>query len=304
MRRHPLGDLVRRSETGCASNRLRGPRRLLPGMSVHATLLERYQTLPPWTQTTLKVLLVVLVGYVVLALVRRYVVGLMARSRHIDATLLGFLRALITSGGWMVLLVVVLGVAGFDVTALIGGLAIGGFILGFALKDTLGNLAAGMMLLFYRPFNVDDEVELNGHFGVVTGLGMALTRIRAADGRIITMPNGSVLGGAIVNHTRHPVRRADVIVGIAYEDDIGTAVKAILDALRADPRVLAEPEPSVWVSALADSSVNLQVRPWVRTPDYWHARADFHGLVKRAVEAAGCTIPFPQRDIHVLQEAA
>lgn len=262
---------------------------------------DRLLELPVWAQQAVALLAVFIAGYLVLWILRTYAIAAMIRSRHVDRTLRVFLSKIITSGGWVVLVVVLLSTAGVDLGALLGGLAIGGFIIGFALKDTLGNLAAGVMLLFYRPFNVDDWVELSGVDGAVTGLGMALTTLMAADGRIITMPNGHVLGGTIINHTRNNIRRADVMVGISYGDDIDTAVKAILAAVKEDARVLPDPAPDVRITTLGDNSVNLQVRPWVATPDIWLAKAELHGTVKRAVEAAGCTIPFPQRDVHVYQ---
>lgn len=273
-------------------------------MAFHERLLEWVQGLSPFEQRLLALLAVLVGGYLLMKIGISVVVHAMARSRRVDTTLQGFVHAILTAAGWVVIVVGLLVVLGFNVAALLGGLAIGGFILGFALKDTLGNLAAGVLLLFYRPFHVGEAVSIADMHGEVVALGMSLTRIKAADGRIITVPNGSVLSGAIINHTRSPLRRADVLVGISYDDDIDTAIKAILEALPKDPRVLADPAPSVWITDLGDSAVGLQVRPWVRTEHFWQAKTDFHGVVKRALEAAGCTIPYPQRDVHLYAEKA
>ncbi len=259
--------------------------------------------LPEWIQTAVQIALLLLVGVFFRAVGHGLLRRALRKSKHIDATTRGFLLRTISFAVWLAVIFVALGLLGVDTVALAGGLAVGGFIVGFALKDSLGNLAAGIMLLLYRPFNVGDNVTLDGEQGDVRSLGMALTTIKAGDGRIVTIPNGKVLGGTITNHTREPIRRADVLVGIGYDDDIDTAVRAIMDAVAADERVLEDPAPSVRIRDLGDSAVGLQVRPWVNTEDFWKARADMHGIVKRALERAGCSIPYPQQDIHIITGA-
>lgn len=263
--------------------------------------MARFEALPGWVQSGFKAALVVLIGWLILKVLDRYLDTVLARTGRDDRTLDGFITRVVEIVGWVIIGVTVLATVGVDPAGLLGGLAIGGFVIGFALKDSLGNLAAGVMLLVYRPFNVGDTVTIDGQSGEVTRLGMALTTIKAADGRIITVPNGGTLGSTIINHTREPIRRADVLVGIGYDDDIGTAVDAILGAVKQDPRVLAEPEPGVRITELGNSSVGLQVRPWVRTDDYWQAQADLHGTIKKALEEAGCSIPYPQQDVHLIE---
>lgn len=265
----------------------------------HERIDALQMTLPPWQLKILTAAVVVVAGWLFMKIGIGLIERGMRHNRYIDDTLTHFIHAVMSAIGWIVIFMAVLATLGVDLAALVGGLAIGGFVIGFALKDTLGNLAAGVMLLFYRPFNIDDTVTIAGETGEVTSLGMALTTLKVADGRIVTLPNGNVLGSSITNHTRLPIRRADVMVGISYSDDIDVAIKAIMEALPQDPRVLAEPALSVRLTELGDSSVGLQVRPWVATGDFWQAKADFHGIVKRALESAGCSIPFPQRDIHV-----
>lgn len=268
-------------------------------MSFHQAAWDTFLGLPGWVHTLLQVLVVLLVGYIVDWILDRQLNRVLERNRHVDDTTRVFLVRVVDVGVWALTIVVALSVLGVDPAALAGGLAVGGFIVGFALKDTLGNLAAGVMLVFYRPFNVHDWVTIDGQQGDVQSLGMAMTTLKAADGRIVTLPNGAVLGGTIVNHTREPIRRADVLVGIDYDDDIDTAVKVILEAVGSDDRVLDDPAPGVRITDLGDNAVGLQVRPWVRTPDIWQAQADLHGTVKRALDAAGINIPYPQRDVHV-----
>jgi small conductance mechanosensitive channel len=268
-------------------------------MAFHQELIAGLRALPNWQQTALVFLCTLIGGYFVIKFGEKLVDGAIHRSRFIDATLSHFLDTLTNVIGWVLLSVVLLWVLGVPPSALAGGMAVGGFVIGFALKDTLGNLAAGVMLLFYRPFNLGDTVTIGGDSGDVIALGMSLTTIKTADAKIVTVPNGNVLGAPITNHTRSPLRRADVLVGIAYGDDIQMAVQAIMQALGDDSRVLSEPAPSVRITELGNSSVGLQVRPWVATGDYWAAKADFHRVVKDALTAAGCSIPFPQMDIRL-----
>ncbi|MGB1586782.1 MAG: mechanosensitive ion channel family protein [Thermoplasmatota archaeon] len=272
-------------------------------MSTFDRIVDGLGALPSWQQTALLFLSVLILGYFGIKIVERLVDGAMYRSKHIDPTLRNFLDSLTNVLGWVVLSVVLLTILGVDLAAALGGLAIGGFVIGFALKDTLGNLAAGVMLLFYRPYNVGDTVTIAGQDGDVVDLGISLTTLKAADGRIITIPNGNILGGTVVNHTRNDVRRADVLVGIDYNADIDTAVKVILEAIGQDARVLPTPAPSVRLTSLGDNAVGLQVRPWVKTGDFWQAKADFHGTVKRALDGAGIGIPFPQMDVHIKGES-
>ncbi len=270
-------------------------------MTFLSDLQTGFQALPGWSQRATLVALTLIAGYFFLKIVVKTVDSALQREKRIDATLRSFLDTIVDVVGWALVVVFTLGVAGVNVGAMLGGLAIGGFVIGFALKDTLGNLAAGVMLLFYRPFNVGDTITVAGQDGDVVDLGLALTTLKAADGRIITLPNGNVLGGTIINHTRNDKRRADVMVGIGYDDDIGAATRAILAAVASDSRVLSDPAPSVRITGLGASSVDLQVRPWVQTGDFWQTKADLHETVKKAIADAGCSIPYPQTDVHVRQ---
>lgn len=273
-------------------------------MSLHGAALETYRDLPGWTQTALHVAIVLAAGYLLLRFLRARFDAALRRPSHIDPTARLFLVRVAYGAGWIVLAAAALAVAGVDITALLGGLAIGGFIVGFALKDTLGNLAAGLLLLLNRPFNVGEVVRIDGEMGVVRELGMALTTVELFDGRIMTTPNGKVLGESVINYSRNPTRRADVKVGIAYDDDADSATRAILAALARDRKVLQDPAPQVVVTALADSSVELEVRAWAKNEDFGHVMNGLRPLVKKAVEGAGCSIPFPQREIRVIEKKA
>ena len=269
-------------------------------MSLHQGAVDWLLARPEWQQRALLFAATLVLGVIVIKVAEKLVDGAMYRSKHIDATLRNFLDSVTNVIGWILLVIVLLTIVGVDLAALLGGLAIGGFVIGFALKDTLGNLAAGVMLLFYRPFKVGDTVTIAGQDGDVQDLGISMTTLLAADGRIVTIPNGNVLGGTVVNHTRHHVRRADVLVGISYDANIDTAVRAIMEELGKDDRVLHEPALGIRITNLGDNAVGLQVRPWVKTADIWQAKADFHGTVKHALDSVGINIPYPQRDVHMI----
>lgn len=201
-------------------------------------------------------------------------------------------------------LIVALSTLGVNVGALLALIGGGAFIIGFALQDTLGNFAAGLMLLVYRPFDVGDAVEVAGVSGKVDGVNLVSTRILTWDNKVVIVPNKSVWGQTITNATGSSERRVDLVFGIGYGDDIAKA-QAILERLVAEhDLVLDDPEPTIKLNELADSSVNFICRPWSKTSDYWTVYWDLTRQVKEAFDAEGISIPFPQRDVHVHQVAA
>jgi small conductance mechanosensitive channel len=174
-----------------------------------------------------------------------------------------------------------------------------GLAVGLALQGTLSNFAAGAMLLAFRPFKAGDYIEAAGTAGSVYEVGIFSTQLHTPDNVKITLPNSAIYGGIVKNYSANDTRRNDLVMGISYDDDIARAVETINKVLAADARVLKEPEPVVAVAELADSSVNLVVRPWCSSADYWALRFDLTRRLKEELEAAGCTIPFPQHDVHV-----
>ncbi len=269
-------------------------------MGLHEAAVDWYVGQPGWVQDIVVAAFVVVVGAIVIGILHTWIDVALKRSRRVEETVRRFLLTIFQIAAWIFVGVAVLYVFGVSATALAGLLAAAGFILGFAVKDSLGNIAAGVTLLLYRPFYVDDVVTIGDATGKVMDLGLAMTTVRLKDARLASLTNGEVLSSVIINHTREPTRMADVDVGIGYDDDIQKAIKAILDALEADPRVLADPKPDVRITALGDNSVNLNVRPWVKTGDVFVAKADFHRVVKQALDDAGCSIPYPQRDVHMI----
>ena len=208
---------------------------------------------------------------------------------------------LIKMAGRIVLVVGFLfGVAqlGVELGPLLAGLGIAGFIVGFALQDVLSNFASGLMILFYRPFDVGDTIETAAVRGQVEDMTLVSTMILTFDNQMLVVPNSKIWGDVIRNVTHQRERRVDMEFEVSYADDIEHVEKVFVDIINADERVLHDPEPNIRLSKLGDSGVTFIVRPWVKTDDYWPVYWDTQREVKRRLDAEGITIPFPQRDIH------
>lgn len=204
---------------------------------------------------------------------------------------------------WAFLAVIVLGKLGVDVGPLIAGLGVTGFVLGFAFQESLGSLAAGLMIALNQPFKVGDYVQVAGLEGTIVTLDMMAVVLATGDNRRITIPNKQAWGSPIVNYSAQDKRRVDVAVGIAYGADIALARKTAVETVAAIPGVLADPAPMAEVLRLDDSAVTLTVRAWVKTADYWSVFFAGNRLVKEAFDKAGVGIPFPQLDVHVVSKA-
>ena len=191
---------------------------------------------------------------------------------------------------------------GISLGPLLAGLGIVGFIIGFALQGTLSNFASGVMILLYRPFDVGDVVEAGGVLGKVNHMSLVNTTFMTLDNQRLIVPNNLVWEGVITNITAQRVRRIDLMFGIAYGDDIGKVEKILTDIVVAHEAVLDSPEPVVKLHELAESSVNFVVRPWVKTDDYWETYWDITKAVKVRFDEEGISIPFPQRDVHVIEQ--
>jgi small conductance mechanosensitive channel len=176
-----------------------------------------------------------------------------------------------------------------------------GLAIGLAVQGTLANFSSGVMLLLFRPFRVGDYIDAAGVAGTVSEIGVFSTTLNTPDNVKIIVPNSGIFGATIKNFSANDTRRNDIVLGISYGDDISNAIAVVNTVLGKDPRVLSDPEPTVAVSELADSSVNLVVRPWCRKEDYWNLRSDLIRNFKEELERGGCSIPYPQHDVHVHQ---
>ncbi len=252
-----------------------------------------------WGVSVVGAIAVLIIGRWLAGMIRRAVVRTLERAR-VDSALVPFLSA---SAYYVVLTLVVVSVLnlfGIQTTSMIAVVGAAGLAVGLALQGTLSNFAAGAMLLLFRPFRPGDYVEVGGVSGSVAEVGIFTTVLDTPDNVRVTIPNSSVYGQTIKNYSTNENRRVDLVMGISYSDDIGRAIDAISRVVRSDKRVLSDPEPQIAVAELGDSSVNIVVRPWCRGTDYWNLRFDLTRELKQQLEAAGCSIPFPQRDVHVI----
>lgn len=188
---------------------------------------------------------------------------------------------------------------GVDLTPILTGLGVLGFVVGFALQDTLGNFAAGIMILLYRPFDLGDVVEAGGVIGKVTALSLVSATMTTPDNQVVIVPNGSIWGGTIRNVTANNTRRVDLALGVGYDDDLDKARAMIERVVTAHPLVLKDPGVQIEVSNLGESSVDFVVRPWAKTADYWTVYFDLTKQLKQGCDADGFSIPYPQRDVHL-----
>ncbi len=245
-------------------------------------------------------LLIVWAAVVVSRLARRLVEGGLNRRPSNMSQLLR--RMIISSVGNIVLILGLLfGLAqlGISVGPLLAGLGIAGFIIGFALQDTLGNFASGMLILFYRPYDVGDFIETNGVLGKVSRMSLVNTTVLTIDNQTLVLPNSKIWGDVIKNVTAQRQRRVDMVFSIGYADDIARAEKVLSDIIDSHDKVLDDPPPVVRLHTLNESSVDFVVRPWVMTEDYWDVYWDVTRAVKIRFDENDISIPFPQRDIHL-----
>jgi len=225
-------------------------------------------------------------------------------SANVDVSTL-LRRMIITAAANVVMvlgLLIALSQLGINLGPLLAGLGVVGFIIGFALQDTLSNFAAGMMILIYRPYDVGDMVDAGTVFGKVNKMSLVSTTILTIDNQTIIIPNSKIWGDVIKNVTAQDLRRVDMTFGISYTDDIPKAEQVLMGILQDHDKVLDDPEPAVKLHELGDSSVNFVVRPWVKVDDYWDVYWDVTRAVKMRFDEEGVSIPFPQRDVHIFND--
>jgi small conductance mechanosensitive channel len=242
--------------------------------------------------------------YVVGKWISGYIVKLIDKAmtlRKMDVALRGFIVAILGTLFSFVIALVAVEQLGVNTTSLLALLGAAGLAVGLALKDSLSNFAAGVMLILFKPFKIGDFVEAAGVAGSVNSIEVFNTIIATGDNKEVIVPNSQIYGGTITNYSARPTRRIDLMVGISYDDDMKKARELIMQVIQADERVLKDPAPVVAVHELGDSSVNLVVRPWVATGDYWVVRWALLEAIKNCFDANGISIPYPQRDVYVHQ---
>ena len=272
---------------------------------------ERLQELGAYTESLLPMavehglsiigaVLILIAGWVVANWLAKRVERKTSSAAKIDNTIVPILTQTTRVFILVVTVLAVLGQFGVETTSIVAVMGAAALAVGLALQGTLSNVAAGMMLLVLRPFKVGDVVDVGGTLGVVDSIGFFLTDMHTFDNVGISMPNSRVWGHEIKNLSRFSTRRVDLEFGIGYGDSISQAIELIKEILQEDKRVLDEPEPLIVVSSLGDSSVNIIVRPWALSKDVWPLRYDLLQKVKERFDENGISIPFPQRDIHMI----
>lgn len=223
-----------------------------------------------------------------------------ATSVEMDKTLSRFLSSLIYILLMVFVVLTALSTLGVNTTNFLAILGAAGLAVGLALKDSLSNFAAGVMLVVFRPFKTGDFIEAAGISGSVQSIRIFNTVLKTGDNRVVTVPNSLIYADTITNYSAEKTRRIDLVISIGYEDDIVRARALIQGVLSQDARILDNPVPTMLLTELGESSVNIAVRPWVQCDDYWAVRSDLLENIKRALEHAGLSIPYPQRGLHIV----
>ena len=247
----------------------------------------------------LEILLILIVGKLLIAILRKILGNGFAKSRRINELMAKFLLKIVSVVGWLIVLLIVLTQMGVDLAPILAGIGVTGFILGFAFQETIGNLLAGVMIVLNAPFRLGDYVEIGSMNGTVRDMDMMSVTLATPDNKRVIMANKLIWGQAIVNYSYTETRRVEMGVSIAYDSDVNKAKEVLWDILGSYPEVLQEPKPVIAVNKLNDSSVDLVVRPWTKPIDYWTVYFRFQQDVLEKFRAAGLEIPFPQVDIHI-----
>ena len=227
--------------------------------------------------------------------------GKVLTKRATDPTLIKFLMSLVKIALITFVTISAASQIGIQTASFVAVIGAAGLAIGFALQGSLSNLAAGVMMIIFKPIKVGDYIEGGGAAGSVESVGIFITTLLTPDNKVVYIPNATLTGGNIVNYSAKDTRRVDMVFGIGYSDDIDKAKNVIQTVLNNDSRVLKDPAPQIVVSELADSSVNFNVRPWVNTADYWDVYFETTEQIKKKFDEQNISIPFPQRDVHTYQ---
>lgn len=247
-------------------------------------------------------LVILIIGRWIAKLIARVGRRLMERSK-IEDTVVSFTGNLIYYAILTFVVLAAIAQLGVETTSFVVVLGAAGLAIGLSLQGSLGNFASGVLLIIFRPFKLGDYIEAAGMAGTADEIQIFTTTLRTPDNKKVIIPNSNVTGGPITNYSAHESRRVDLIAGISYSDDIDKARQVLTEVLANDERVLKDPEPTIGVVEMGDSSVNFVVRPWVKTSDYWPSYFALTEAIKKGFDAAGITIPFPQRDVHLYQQS-
>jgi small conductance mechanosensitive channel len=247
-----------------------------------------------------------LVTAIVIFYVGRMAVSLAVRGLHkvmrrqeVDKTLETFICNLVRMVLLVVVIIAAIGALGIETTSFIAIFGAAGLAVGLALQGSLSNFASGVLIVLFRPYRVGDFIEAAGINGVVEQVQILTTVLKTGDNKQVIVPNGQIMDSIITNYSANDTRRVDMVVGVSYDDDLDKVRDTIKELVAGEERILSDPKCTIAVSALADSSVNFVVRPWVKTADYWGVMFDLTEAIKKRFDKEGISFPFPQQDVHL-----
>ena len=269
--------------------------------------IKNYLTSPDMLDTLSTFALNLLIAIVIFVLgkwVARWaqnVFGRLLKSRQVDVVLVDFLGTIVYTLIIIAAVIAAVDTLGIPATSFLAILGAAGLAIGLALKDSLSNFASGVMLVLFRPFTKGDFVDAGGIMGTVEEIHLVSTILVTPDNKQIIVPNSVMYTSPITNFSAKETRRVDMVIGVGYSDDLKVAADVLKKVCADNPRVLDTPETKIFINNLGESSVDFVVRPWVKSADYWTVLAEVLETAKTELEAAGCNIPFPQRDVHLYQ---
>ena len=244
-----------------------------------------------------------LVGKLLIRLVVRALSTLMTKQ-EVDKTLETFICNLVRTTLMVVVIIAAIGAIGVETTSFIAIFGAAGLAVGLALQGSLSNFASGVLIVLFRPYRVGDFIEAAGIAGSVEEVQILTTILKTGDNKQIIVPNSQIMDSIITNYSANDTRRVDMLVGVSYDDDLDKVRATLEDLVAAEDRILDEPATTIAVSALADSSVNFVLRPWVNSSDYWGVTFDLTEAIKKRFDKEGISFPFPQQDVHLYKQSA
>lgn len=262
-----------------------------------------FENFVPWGINIAAALAIFIIGRIIARVIVKGITKVMKRA-EVEPSLRDFLGNILSAIFLVVIVIAALERLGVDTTSVVAVFAAAGLAVGLALKDSLSNFAAGVMLIMFKPFKVGDVVTAAGSTGKVISVRIFSTIMHTGDNQEITIPNSQVYGGTITNITACDTRRIDLVIGIGYGDDIRKAKQLLEQIVAQQTKILTDPATTILVLELGESSVDLALRPWVKAEDYWTVRSDLLQTIKETFDNEGISIPFPQRDLHIIQEQA
>jgi len=248
-------------------------------------------------------IIILMIGWQMAGWAQKAVTKILTKSAKIDITLTSFFASALRYIILIFTIIAVLGKFGVETASLITLLGAASLAIGLALQGTLSNVAAGVMLLIFRPFKIGDSINAGGQAGTVKNLGLFITEMATGDNVQIFVPNSQIWGSSIQNLSAHATRRVDLVIGIGYDDNIDDAIREIGHVIAGDDRALTSPEAALFVGELAQSSVNIVVRVWTESGNYWPLKAALMKNIKHKFDEKSIRFPYPQHDVHLIKEA-